>query len=86
MANLPNEWQLQEAKNKLSQLVKEADKGAPQFITVHGKNTAVILSTRDYEKLQRPKSKLSTALLLPIIDDHDDLFERNHDTGRDIDL
>ena len=34
MNKLPNQWQLQEAKNKLSQLVKNADKGVPQYITI----------------------------------------------------
>jgi prevent-host-death family protein len=42
-----NQWQLQEAKNKLSQLVKEAGQGFPQYITVHGKSTAVVLSIKD---------------------------------------
>jgi len=87
MNKLPNQWQLQEAKNKLSQLVKNADKGVPQYITVHGKNTAVILSTKEYEKLKRPASKLSSVLLMPVLEEEEDeLFERNEDTGRDIDL
>lgn len=86
MKNSSNEWQLQEAKNKLSQLVKEANKGVPQYITVHGKSTAVILSANDYEKLKKPKAKLSAALLMPILDDNEVLFERNPDTGRVVDL
>jgi len=87
MNKLPNQWQLQEAKNKLSQLVKNAGKGVPQYITVHGKNTAVILSTEEYEKLKRPASKLSSVLLMPVLEEEEDeLFERNRDTGRDIDL
>ena len=86
MKNSSNEWQLQEAKNKLSQLVKEANKGVLQYITVHGKSTAVILSAKDYEKLKKPKAKLSTALLMPILDDNEVLFERNPDTGRVVDL
>lgn len=81
-----NEWQLQEAKNKLSQLVKDAGKGIPQYITVHGRNTAVILSTKEYVKLKRPESKLSSILLAPIIENDEDLFDRSDDTGRTIDL
>jgi len=82
----PNEWQLQEAKNKLSQLVKEAKEGVPQFITVHGKSTAVVISAAEYERLKRPRSSLSSALLIPILDNPESLFERTSDTGRDIDL
>lgn len=87
MNNLSNEWQLQEAKNKLSQLVKSAVKGVPQFITVHGKQAAVILSAEDYKKLVTPSSSLSSALLMPILSANDkELFERNKDCGRDIEL
>ena len=86
MNNIPNEWQLQEAKNKLSQLVKKAGNGIPQYITVHGRSTAVVISTKEYENLKRPRSKLSEALLMPVLEDKDDVFERNVDTGRDIDL
>jgi prevent-host-death family protein len=87
MSILSNEWQLQQAKNKLSQLVKEAHKGIPQFITVHGKRAAVILSAEDYTKLARPSSPLSATLLMPILDEDDEaLFERDNDVGRDIEL
>ena len=83
----PRQWQLQEAKNKLSQLIKIADGGAPQFISVHGRKTAVILSFHEYQRLTRPANKLSSVLLMPVLDEsEDDLFERNPDTGRTIDL
>lgn len=88
MTETTNEWQLQEAKNKLSQLVKAAGDGTPQYITVHGKSTAVLLSVREYERLSRPKSTLSEALTMPLFDrdNNSELFERNMDYGRDIDL
>ena len=87
MNKLPHQWQLQEAKNKLSQLVKIADSGTPQFISVHGRNTAVLLSFHEYQRLTRPANKLSSALLMPLLDESDDdLFERNPDTGRTVDL
>jgi prevent-host-death family protein len=43
------QWQLQEAKAKLSQLVKAAET-SPQEITVHGKTTAVLISIKEYQK------------------------------------
>ncbi len=52
-----NIWQLQEAKAMLSEVVKAAA-SRPQFITVHGKETAVILSMENYKKLIRPKQSL----------------------------
>lgn len=50
-------WQLQEAKNKLSQVVHLAEEKA-QYITVHGKPTVVVMSIREYEALTRPNTTL----------------------------
>jgi antitoxin Phd len=44
-------WQLQEAKAKLSELVKRAESEGPQEITVHGEAKAVLLSKAEYERL-----------------------------------
>ncbi len=81
-----NEWQLQEAKNKLSHLVKQASKGEPQYITVHGKPTVVVISAEEYKQLAKPKTKLSEALLAPELASDDLDFEGDKDTGRDIHL
>ena len=48
-------WQLQDAKARLSELVKRAAAEGPQNITVHGREVAVVLSRDDYERLRRPK-------------------------------
>lgn len=58
MSIASNEWQLQEAKNNLSQVVKEADRGVPQFIAVRGKQWVVVISAHDYQKLMQPSSPL----------------------------
>lgn len=52
-------WQLQDAKNKLSEVISRALKQGPQLITKHGKKTAVILSYTEYEKLRKSQGKLS---------------------------
>ncbi|HHW77877.1 MAG TPA: type II toxin-antitoxin system prevent-host-death family antitoxin [Xanthomonadaceae bacterium] len=84
---MQTEWQLQEAKNKLSQLIKLAGCGEPQVITVHGKAAAVILSAAAYEKLTcSPAGSLSSALLAPDIGGEDLDFSRDRDTGREIAL
>jgi prevent-host-death family protein len=44
-------WQLQEAKNKLSEVVNEAIKGGPQVITRRGEDVAVVISSREYQQL-----------------------------------
>ncbi len=51
-------WQLQEAKNKLSEVVNEAENNGPQIITRHGEQVAVILSYDEYLRLARPEIDL----------------------------
>ena len=53
-----HEWQLQDAKAKLSEVVKLAVAEGPQVITVHGTPTVVILSSVEYTKLTRLSSSL----------------------------
>ena len=48
-------WQLQEAKARLSQVIKKAGKEGPQRITVHGEPTAVVISTEEYRRLKHRK-------------------------------
>ena len=51
-------WQLQEAKNKFSNLVEQARKVGPQIVTKHGKESVIVLSVEDFHKLTRPKKSL----------------------------
>jgi len=48
-------WQLQEAKARLSEVVKTAAKEGPQKITVRGETAAVLISSKDFEKLTQSK-------------------------------
>ena len=48
-------WQLQEAKAHLSELVKTVQQNGQQQITVHGKPAAVVLSCDDYARLTRKR-------------------------------
>lgn len=51
-------WQLQDAKARLSELVKSLETDGPQEITVHGRPAAVLLSVRDYQRLTAPRESL----------------------------
>ena len=81
-----SEWQLQEAKGNLSQLIKRAASGYAQVVTVHGKPTAVVVSAEEYARLTRRQGKLSAALLHPDLAAEDLDISRSPDTGRDIEL
>ena len=48
-------WQLQAAKARLSEVIKKATKEGPQSITVRGEQTAVVISSEEYERLKHPR-------------------------------
>ena len=52
-------WQLQEAKNKFSEVVEEAMKSGPQLITKRGAEAVILLSYADYRRLTVARRKLS---------------------------
>jgi len=45
-------WPLQEAKNKLSEVIDRAAKGGPQVVTRHGKRVAVIVSAQEFDRMR----------------------------------
>jgi prevent-host-death family protein len=91
-----SKWQLQEAKNRLSELVRRANRDGAQVITVRGEEVAAIIPIEEYRRLHpRPPSDGSLLELfrgLPSLGDCfsneeiDDLFRRDPDMGRDVEL
>jgi prevent-host-death family protein len=78
-------WSLHDAKNRLSQLVREAQ-DAPQVIAVRGEERAVVLSPEAYRRLTRPGGGLRAFLQdSPWADVELDL-ERAPEAIRDVDL
>jgi antitoxin Phd len=53
-------WQLQEAKNKLSEVVEEAITHGPQVITRRGEEVAIVISAVEYRELTAKPEPLST--------------------------
>ena len=45
-------WQLQEAKQKFSELVRRALTSGPQVVTRHGRAAVVVVSAEDYGRLR----------------------------------
>ncbi len=52
-------WQIQDAKNKLSEVIQRAINQGPQVITRHGEKTVVVVSYAEYETLRKSQGKLS---------------------------
>ena len=45
------EWQLQEAKNRFSEVVQRARKEGPQVVTLRGERAAIVISAKAYDEL-----------------------------------
>jgi prevent-host-death family protein len=45
-------WQVQEAKQRFSELLRAAATGEPQIVTRHGEEIAVVMDMREYRRLQ----------------------------------
>jgi prevent-host-death family protein len=67
-------WQLEEAENKLSQVVENALNDGPQIITRRGVEVAVVLSYPEYQKILASRQNLS------------DFFRGSPLAGVDLDL
>jgi prevent-host-death family protein len=76
-------WQLQEAKNKLSQVINQAQEHSPQIITRHGEPVAYILSPQDYH--QQCHSVKDVLARFPYRKTGLEI-SRDPDTGREIEL
>ena len=55
-ASGPKHWPLQDAKARLSELVRRAQSEGPQQVTVHGRETVVVLSEEEYARLSGERS------------------------------
>ena len=80
-------WQLQEAKNRLSEVVRKAAAEGPQVITLRGDDAVVVVAAAEYARLTRkPRENLVEFFRgSPLAGVKLDLA-RSRDTGRPVDL
>ncbi|MGO9237182.1 MAG: type II toxin-antitoxin system Phd/YefM family antitoxin [Methylocella sp.] len=57
------EWQLQDAKNRFSEVVQRARKEGPQIVTLRGERAAVVLSAEAFDALTGNRPSLVDHLL-----------------------
>ena len=82
-----NKWQLQEAKNRLSEVVKKASNEGPQVITLRGEDAVVVVAADEYARLTRKPGRtfvefLRKSPLGAVVLD----LTRSRDTGRRVEL
>lgn len=80
------QWQLQEAKNRLSYVVKKATDEGPQIISVRGKPAAIVLSVEEYRRLTEPKTSLADFFKESPLHDMELDLERSKDLAREVEL
>ncbi|MBT2229681.1 type II toxin-antitoxin system Phd/YefM family antitoxin [Nonomuraea sp. NEAU-A123] len=56
-------WQLQEAKQRFSEVVRRAHDEGPQIVTRHGQDVAVILDMEEYRQLKGEQPDFKEFLL-----------------------
>jgi antitoxin Phd len=83
---IENHWQLQDAKNKFSNLVKKAQHTGPQIVTKHGKDAVVVISIDEYKKLIKPKTNLVKIFQSSPLANAELSLTRNKEIPRDIEL
>jgi prevent-host-death family protein len=77
-------WQVQEAKQRFSELIRRAREEGPQMVTYRGEEAAVVLSAKEYHELTARKPSFKEHLLAsPDWDGLEDLFERPREYPRD---
>ncbi len=79
-------WQLQDAKARLSELIKLATNTGPQGISVRGHNEVVVISVQEYESLTSTKINFFDFMQNSPLHGCEIDIDRSNSTDRDIDL
>jgi len=80
-------WALQDAKNRLSEVIRKASDEGPQVITLRGDDAVVVIAVDEYARLTRKPGDTLVAFLRksPLGSIALDLT-RSRDTGRRVEL
>jgi prevent-host-death family protein len=78
-------WQVQEAKQKFSELVQRALDEGPQVVTRRGEEVVVVIAASEFHRISRPRPDFKEFLLsgpdLSLLD-----LERRRELPRDVEL
>ena len=80
-------WQMQEAKARLSEVVKCAESEGPQNITLHGQSVAVVVSRSLFDSLTgNDQSLVEFMRRSPLFGAEDIMLERDTSLTREVPL
>jgi antitoxin Phd len=80
------QWALQDAKARLSEVVRLAAEHEPQEITLRGEPTVVVVAVEDYRRLLQPKPSFVELIRSSPLMDVDIDLTRDQSLTREIDL
>ncbi len=93
MSQTRRSWQVQEAKQRFSEVLRAVERDGPQTITRHGEEVAVVVDIAEYRRLAgQGRSFVDHLLSMPTLDDEaaavfDEIeAERKRSFARDLDL
>jgi prevent-host-death family protein len=79
-------WQLQDAKARLSELVKRAKSDGPQEIRVHGEPAVVVVAHQEYLRLTQPPTRFVDFIRHSPLKGAKLDLKRDRSPARDVDL
>lgn len=84
----PVRWQIQEAKQRFSEVLRAAEAGEPQIVTKRGAEVAVVIDIAVYRRMLGEQVSLMDYLRVDPLDgaDLDAEIDRSRERPRDIDL
>jgi prevent-host-death family protein len=79
-------WQVQEAKQRFSEVLRAAATGEPQVVTKHGEEIAVVIDIADYRRLRGLDVTFMEYLRVDAVADDDFEVDRPREHPREVDL
>ena len=80
------QWQVQEAKQRFSEVLRAAESGEPQIVTRHGMEVAVLIDIAEYHRLRGGSMTFMEYLRADASAEADLDIARAPDLPRDVDL
>lgn len=77
-------WQLQEAKARFSELVRQAAHDGPQEITLHGRPVAIVISREEFDRLVGGRSLVDFLQRSPLREIEEIDFPRDRSPARNV--
>lgn len=91
MIDQRSRWQVQEAKQRFSELLRATESHGTQFVTRHGGEVAAVVPIDEYRRLMGDDDFVAHLLAFPVLDDETTVFdeieaERKSDYAREVDF